>query len=495
MPSRRCEVFIMACIVAGAVGFACRPKDDARPSTNPNQPDAPAGDLSSASRPGLSVTNAVAATARVARMPRPASTLPANANCSASGCHGDLAAADFVHAPVAANSCFTCHGTEGDGHKFPLKKNAQDTCTMCHVVFTGKSHKHKPAADGDCTSCHDPHASGHKFLLRQPLAESCQTCHPPTQGRHAHGPYAVGACTACHAPHEADNPRLTIAAGSANCFRCHSDMQTRLAAATTRHPPVDQNCGECHLPHRSDQPKTLKQDQQSLCLRCHADIEATVRTATEQHGALFMQQGCGNCHDAHGSGEPALLKDRMADLCLKCHDRTQPGHDGRTVAAVADEITKSANLHGPVKQGQCQACHQVHGSANSRLLTKYFPSGFYEKFEVTNYALCFSCHEKAMVMDEQTTALTGFRNGDRNLHFTHVQGEKGRSCKACHAIHGSNQPKHVAASVPFDTGGWSMPINFVRTDAGGRCAPGCHQPYAYNREKPVAYPATQEKAP
>ncbi len=71
-----------------------------------------------------------------------------------------------------------------------------------------------------------------------------------------------------------------------------------------------------------------------------------------------------------------------------------------------------------------------------------------------------------------TESATDFRNGDTNLHFLHVNKEKGRTCRACHDTHGSNRPKHVTEGVPF--GSWEIPINFQETPKGGSCAPGCH---------------------
>jgi predicted CXXCH cytochrome family protein len=139
--------------------------------------------------------------------------------------------------------------------------------------------------------------------------------------------------------------------------------------------------------------------------------------------------------------------------------------------------------------GACNECHQVHGASNARLLKTYFADSFYKDFDLANYALCFSCHEKSLVLDQQTTQLTGFRNGDQNLHSVHVNRmEKGRTCKACHEIHGSDEPKHVARTVPFEGGGWALPINFRKSPTGGGCAPGCHQPFDYDRERPAVYP-------
>ena len=45
--------------------------------------------------------------------------------------------------------------------------------------------------------------------------------------------------------------------------------------------------------------------------------------------------------------------------------------------------------------------------------------------------------------------LTGFRDGDVNLHYLHVnREEKGRTCRTCHEMHGSDLPNHMASGVP-----------------------------------------------
>jgi predicted CXXCH cytochrome family protein len=426
----------------------------------------------------------------------PPASIPAGIGCASAGCHDDFAKTDYVHAPVASGACSICHSAEQPGHRFPLTRPANQTCTFCHAVFSGKPHRHQPVVSGECIVCHDPHAASHKFLFREPIADRCRTCHPLPRRGHDHLPFAAGGCSACHAAHEADDAHLTIQTGAEHCFRCHAAMKDRLAAASTRHPPVDSSCATCHDPHTADQPGLLKVAATDQCLACHADVAAAVRGASEQHGALITKKGCGNCHDPHGSGEPKLLTAPLDRLCLGCHDQPQKAPDGRTIRSVKAEIADSPFLHGPVRHGQCQVCHQVHGSSNTRLLARHFSPEFYGKFDVTNYALCFSCHPSAAVTERDDARVTGFRNGTRNLHFVHVnQPEKGRSCKACHEIHGSRRPMHIAAEVAFDRGGWSMPIQFTKTDTGGSCAPGCHQAYSYDREKPVSYPTTQEAAP
>jgi predicted CXXCH cytochrome family protein len=115
-------------------------------------------------------------------------------------------------------------------------------------------------------------------------------------------------------------------------------------------------------------------------------------------------------------------------------------------------------------------------------LKYYFVEKFYNAYDPLLYALCFECHKKDLVLDERTTTLTGFRNGDLNLHYLHVHQEKGRTCVACHAPHGSFQEAQVRRSTPF--GAWDIPIGFTKTPTGGVCGASCHVVKKYDREKP-----------
>jgi len=180
-----------------------------------------------------------------------------------------------------------------------------------------------------------------------------------------------------------------------------------------------------------------------------------------------------------------LLRQRMDKVCLTCHDRPLLARDGRTIADMKPALT-SQFLHGGIRSGMCSYCHDPHGASQRNLLTKKFPETFYTSFDVGKYELCFSCHDKAMVLTAKTTTLTEFRDGDKNLHFVHVNREdKGRTCKTCHAIHGSDLPRHM---VPFEGSNWSMPIGFQKYDFGGKCASGCHKPRTYSRELPATRP-------
>ena len=148
-------------------------------------------------------------------------------------------------------------------------------------------------------------------------------------------------------------------------------------------------------------------------------------------------------------------------------------------------------LHGPINKGTCTPCHDPHGSAESKLLVKSFSADFYAPYSDKEYELCFSCHKRDLLRFPETSFATGFRDGERNLHYLHVnKKEKGRSCKLCHAIHGGPNPKLVAESAPF--GKWELPLKFIKTDTGGACSPGCHKPYNYDRQTPGKAPVTEK---
>jgi predicted CXXCH cytochrome family protein len=178
-----------------------------------------------------------------------------------------------------------------------------------------------------------------------------------------------------------------------------------------------------------------------------------------------------------------LIRDREDKLCLQCHDQELRATDGTMIQDIGETLADREFLHGPIRDGQCSPCHNVHGASHSRLLNERFTEAFYASYDLKNYALCFDCHVQNLVQDEETTALTDFRDGDRNLHYVHVhRAEKGRTCRTCHEIHGSNIPRHIAESVPFEGSGWALPIRFQKLENGGSCAPGCHEPMTYARE-------------
>ena len=435
--------------------------------------------------------------APTAQSPRERPTGPVDlAGCAE--CHADVMEFPVTHGPVAVNACSACHRAESiEGHTYSLVRQGADLCTYCHELDLHGS-VHAPLTEGNCTGCHDPHGGPDRGLLNAPTVDDlCKSCHEDVIGAksHVHGPVAIGACSVCHLPHASPYPDLLTAPSVQLCTSCHVTTRTQLELQRFVHAPVAEDCQTCHDAHASNHPGMLHEPPQTLCLGCHDGIRHTVETAATQHAAVTTDRQCLNCHDPHASDHPRVLRTDPKTLCFECHDREIELPGGGTLANIKKIIDSGTSLHGPVAQNNCAACHMIHGGDNFRMLIHEYPPEFYAPFGEERYALCFSCHDKQLVIEPNTTALTDFRNGDLNLHYLHVNRErKGRTCRACHETHASNKAKHIRDSVPFGPGGWELPIGYEKTATGGSCAPGCHSAYTYDRVSPVTYPEPDKPA-
>ncbi|GBE34710.1 doubled CXXCH motif [bacterium BMS3Bbin06] len=408
------------------------------------------------------------------------------ASCVTSKCHSKLGKDKFVHGPVAVGECKVCHKPIAK-HKFKPIKKVSRLCYQCHDKKNTMKHVHPPVKEGMCTSCHSPHQSPYKYQLYNKPPKLCFMCHDEkmVKGKFVHGPVAVGGCVICHNPHESKYPKMLMAAGNNVCFTCHTDKASAFKTAKFIHKPVRESCVNCHSPHATNYKYQLKADgRMDLCLGCHKDKKKWIATVKTKHGALEEKKKCLACHDPHFSKYPKQLVKQPMALCLSCHNKRIKATDNTMLPDMKAYLAKYKGWHGPIKQKDCAACHNPHGSDNFRILRKYFPPLFYAPFAVKNYALCFMCHEKTLVLTPKTTTLTGFRNGDQNLHYVHVNKPvKGRTCIACHEPHATNNPFHIRDTVPF--GAWALPIGFKETKNGGYCTPGCHVTRYFNKIKAV----------
>ncbi len=411
--------------------------------------------------------------------------VPARADCTAAKCHGNAMATEkYVHGPVGAGVCISCHNPHGSFREKQLARDDRTMCMVCHEAKKEEFDKkvvHAPVEEG-CSDCHDAHQSPLRFQLKgtqgKAVSSLCFNCHDETifTKKFQHGPVGAGDCIACHNAHASNSEQLLIAekANGEVCFQCHADRRDSFNLKQV-HKPVKEDCGKCHDPHSSDHKMQLHKPQNILCKECHE--KESPRLYKDIAVAKFKHQPvdegrCADCHRAHSSNYQPLLGDTMEKLCYKCHEE------------LGDEVAESKYRHGPVKTGDCTACHsKIHGSSYAKLLGRSFPMNFYDSYSPTKYDLCFGCHNKDIARKKTTKELTSFRDGDFNLHFLHVNRKKGRTCTSCHGAHASSQAKHVREEVPF--GGWSYPIQFTKTKNGGTCVVGCHAPKTYDRAKPL----------
>jgi len=419
------------------------------------------------------------------------------ANC-ATKCHQAISQRPIVHGPINQDVCMVCHTYEDpQQHAFKLTTDSTELCTQCHTL-DHKRVTHVPVAEGSCMECHDPHGSEHEVMLvADRKRDLCMQCHVDTTLGKAfvHGPVANGACVLCHEPHSSNQDFLLSSPPNYLCQTCHSEIKTEPEVGLNIHGALEQGCTQCHNAHASDHQFQLKSESPELCLSCHDYMRETIAGEHESvvHGPLRDGGGCAECHNPHSSRLPNLQRESQPQLCLQCHDREiklpdKDGEKGATLTNISALLAANPNHHGPIRDGLCTACHQPHASDHFRLLLSEYPAEFYAPFELQRFTLCFSCHVPDLVLTEKAKGLTDFRNGDQNLHFLHVNREKGRTCRACQEVHASKQKAHIRESVPFGSSGWMLEINFKPSAEGGSCAPACHKVRAYDRENPVVIP-------
>jgi len=260
-----------------------------------------------------------------------------------------------------------------------------------------------------------------------------------------------------------------------SCRDCHSELLEH----EVLHYPAEDACDNCHEATGASHPSEdslgfrLMDRVPDLCHYCH---DGPVLQGFPHHP--YANGECMACHDAHGSSGPSLLRLPDPELCLGCHRRDIRTDTTETVN-IRRLVTGRNQAHSAIELGGCMSCHLSHGSDFRALLVESYPEEDYLPGLTENFALCFLCHDTDLMDAEQTDRATGFRNGTRNLHWTHMNGSKGRNCRMCHNIHGSPLPFLVEEGIQF--GQWEMHMNYVADEQGGSCLPGCHGSLSYRR--------------
>jgi predicted CXXCH cytochrome family protein len=310
-----------------------------------------------------------------------------------------------------------------------------------------------------------------------------------------HAPFAAGDCSICHERNDAKNPGKLTKAGNELCLMCHDEFQPILARKHP-HAPAQASCTSCHNAHDAREPKLLHAESSALCLGCHDAVKKVAEGAPVKHKALTQGKKCLACHNPHGANVEKLLVQLPFDLCVSCHSVDgMKDASGKTLTNFKKWLDENKEWHAPVAAKDCSACHQPHGSDHFRLLVADYPAEFYASYDPKNYELCFTCHNGDVAKNAQTTTLTGFRDGSRNLHFVHVNKvDRGRTCRACHEVHASKQSHQIRDGVPFGAKGWTLKVGYTKTPNGGSCTKTCHDTKTYDRNaKPPSTAPTVQK--
>ena len=314
------------------------------------------------------------------------------------------------------------------------------------------------AAQKSCLDCHKK--TNAKTFIHEPSKESCKNCHLPTGKQH---------------PNEDEEGFKLVEQVPQLCYTCHDPVNTKKHL----HSPVKSgSCLDCHDVHSSKEKKLISLTLPDLCFFCHSNLEKKLDTAKSFHLVTKNGPACINCHSPHQSSQSRLLVMAEKDLCLNCHNKSIT-KDQRVIPNIKNELNKNKFIHSAIVKNGCSGCHDPHASDQNNLLKGYFTNNPYVSGKSKdNFSLCFQCHNPAL-LENKITEATGFRNGDKNLHFKHVNKAKGRSCVLCHGIHSAPNEFLLVDRVKY--GNWDMPLKFSKTETGGKCITACHAPKTYSR--------------
>ncbi len=336
-------------------------------------------------------------------------------------------------------------------------------------------------------------------------------CHDDlVKGFSAHSPLRANrGCFVCHK--EGGTPSQSLPRGHASylrgtavsiratCLTCHDAVNDLMISKDHVHAPLaKEGCLECHDPHHSSYPKLLKAEANVSCVGCHKEqgnellkpSADDVPTLSASHAVALGKDSCIQCHAPHGSTHAKFLKAEPDRFCLSCHDEAVTAKNGKILASMKRWNEKGMHHHGSdLREGSkpvhCISCHQVHDRSRRAILAGNYTEKDRARYDPDQAGLCFRCHRSELATLAISSDITRFRNGERNLHQTHVQSlGRGRTCRVCHNPHAAANSALIHESMSFV--GLQLPFRFEKTAQGGTCATACHGVMRYDRAQEAA---------
>lgn len=270
-----------------------------------------------------------------------------------------------------------------------------------------------------------------------PVIASCGDCHelaktftsnPHARGQVAKGVVSNGTCETCHGDGTAhieaggDPTKIVVPRGrkgaDETCVMCHDVTNERKSHRTGMHANSEAvNCLSCHSVHHSEprEAHLLARPELALCSTCHATQVAEFRSKPYTHRLGRAGLGCSSCHEPHGRpGDDSLKRTKAGErVCFDCHSNVRGPFVFPHGAGMVSES------RGIGSTGDCQSCHQPHGSSNPKQLKR-----------ATVAQLCIECH----------SPLSTATLGSQPPAFHNLLDPRYQNCTTCHvAIHGSNR--------------------------------------------------------
>jgi DmsE family decaheme c-type cytochrome len=268
--------------------------------------------------------------------------------------------------------------------------------------------------------------------------DACKVCHEDTVKAFAKSPHHLvdtdkqrgwdgRACESCHGPGQKHaettdptairNPaKLTAAAIDAICLTCHLGQPTLVGRLHNSHAKDAVACTTCHKIH-GDKPDELVVQKPAaineLCSDCHSNVWAQFQRPNH-HRLPEGAMTCVDCHNPHGTIRPAMTRSFAANEpgCFRCH---------------GDKRGPFTFEHAPLRFQGCGTCHELHGSANPRMLTR----------QSVQY-VCLECHANLPTLNRTGTI------GVVPPSFHDLRSPIFQNCTVCHQkIHGSHVDRNL----------------------------------------------------
>lgn len=162
------------------------------------------------------------------------------------------------------------------------------------------------------------------------------------------------------------------------------------------------------------------------CYECHDELQEEFSKGSPH--SPVEEGDCEACHEDHGDAETLMLSDKVPTLCYGCHDEFEKAH-----------------VHDPVGEGDCLGCHDPHHSTQSALLRDAVPALCYECHDDYSQGVsvhepvaegsCTECHDPHQ--SEHEGLLTG--RYERKLRVT-FSADAYELCLECHDLEAFNDP-------------------------------------------------------
>ena len=262
-----------------------------------------------------------------------------------------------------------------------------------------------------CKACHEeifnnlqktPHSAIETGARRGWDQKSCESCHGPGS-KHAESASAD----------DIKNPaKLAPGQVDRTCLQCHLNQNTPVGRLASGHAKDQVACTSCHSVHGAGGAKLVihnKTEINQKCSTCHLTQWASFNRPYK-HRLPEGAMSCVDCNNPHASFRDDTVRTAFGNEpgCLQCH---------------SDKRGPFVYEHPVLRLEGCTACHDPHGSANPRMLTRH---------EVR--LVCLECHANLPIPVAQPPSLGGVPPALHDLRSPRFQ-----NCTICHTkVHGSN---------------------------------------------------------